>query len=107
VFLHRLVKGKASKSYGIAVAKLAGLPPGVIERAKSVLAKLEKYELAVFADEEQKGLAMAVGKKMATQETLFTMANEALIDELRNVQLEKLSSEESKELLRELQSRIV
>lgn len=107
VFLHKLVKGKASKSYGIAVAKLAGLPTGVIERAKSVLAKLEKYELAVFADEEQKGLAMAVGKKLATQVSLFTMANEALIDELRNVQLEKLSSEESKELLRELQSRIV
>jgi len=42
VFLHKLIKGKASKSYGIAVAKLAGLPQKVIERAKDVLAKLEK-----------------------------------------------------------------
>ncbi|HEX8638993.1 MAG TPA: DNA mismatch repair protein MutS, partial [Pyrinomonadaceae bacterium] len=50
VFLHKLQKGKASKSYGIAVAKLAGLPQKVIERAKDVLTKLEKYELAVFSD---------------------------------------------------------
>ena len=53
VFLHKLEPGKASKSYGIAVAKLAGLPVPVIERAKDVLAKLEKYELAVFADEKK------------------------------------------------------
>ncbi|MFL6375699.1 MAG: DNA mismatch repair protein MutS, partial [Pyrinomonadaceae bacterium] len=57
VFLHKLEPGKASKSYGIAVAKLAGLPLAVIERAKDVLAKLEKYELAVFADEQKHGLA--------------------------------------------------
>ncbi len=57
VFLHKLQKGKASKSYGIAVARLAGLPQPVIERAKDVLSKLEKYELAVFADEKTTGLS--------------------------------------------------
>ena len=44
VFLHRLVPGAASRSYGIAVAKLAGLPQVVIARAKAVLALLEKGE---------------------------------------------------------------
>ncbi len=52
VFLHRLERGRASKSYGIEVARLAGLPPAVLERARDVLARLERYELDVFAEEE-------------------------------------------------------
>ena len=61
VFFHKLQEGKASKSYGIAVARLAGLPNSVIERSKDVLSKLEQYELAVFADEKKSGLAKAAG----------------------------------------------
>jgi len=41
VFLHEVVPGAADRSYGIQVAKLAGLPPSVIDRAKLVLAQLE------------------------------------------------------------------
>jgi DNA mismatch repair protein MutS len=41
VFLHEVIAGAADRSYGIQVAKLAGLPPSVIERARAVLAKLE------------------------------------------------------------------
>jgi DNA mismatch repair protein MutS len=41
VLLHEVAEGAADRSYGIAVAKLAGLPPKVVTRAKSVLAKLE------------------------------------------------------------------
>jgi DNA mismatch repair protein MutS len=41
VFLHEVVAGAADRSYGIAVAKLAGLPAAVIERAKLILAELE------------------------------------------------------------------
>ncbi|MFZ3358311.1 MAG: DNA mismatch repair protein MutS [Xanthobacteraceae bacterium] len=41
IFLHEVVAGAADRSYGIAVAKLAGLPPSVIERAKVVLAQIE------------------------------------------------------------------
>jgi len=46
VFLHEVVPGAADRSYGIQVAKLAGLPPAVIERAKLVLAKLEAEDRA-------------------------------------------------------------
>ena len=42
VLLHEVAAGAADRSYGIAVARLAGLPPSVVARAKSVLAKLEK-----------------------------------------------------------------
>jgi len=41
VLLHELAEGPADRSYGIAVARLAGMPPAVVARAKSVLAKLE------------------------------------------------------------------
>jgi DNA mismatch repair protein MutS len=46
VFLHEVVPGAADRSYGIQVAKLAGLPASVIERAKLVLAKLEQEDRA-------------------------------------------------------------
>jgi DNA mismatch repair protein MutS len=41
IFLHEVTEGAADRSYGIQVAKLAGLPPSVVERAKQVLAELE------------------------------------------------------------------
>ncbi|MDT9599503.1 DNA mismatch repair protein MutS [Sphingosinicella sp. GR2756] len=46
VFLHEVAKGPADRSYGLAVAKLAGLPPPVLGRARSVLAKLEEGRAA-------------------------------------------------------------
>jgi DNA mismatch repair protein MutS len=55
IFLYRLERGRASKSYGIEVARLAGLPTAVLERAREVLARLERYELDVFAEEAGAG----------------------------------------------------
>jgi len=107
VFLHKLQPGKASKSYGIAVAKLAGLPVSIIERAKNVLAKLEKYELAVFADEKKEGLARAADGRLAAQFSLFAATNETAINELRVINVNDLSVEESKELLVRLKEKIV
>jgi DNA mismatch repair protein MutS len=73
VFLHRLERGRASKSYGIEVARLAGLPPVVLDTARDVLARLERYELEVFADED--GALKRAGRRRATaQTTLFDLA---------------------------------
>ena len=113
VFLHKLIKGKASKSYGIAVARLAGLPQKVIERAKDVLTKLEKYELAVFSDKQpgNAGLESAVARqgksKLAAQFSLFAVTNENVVDDLRIADVENLSPEEAKLYLRNLKNRIV
>lgn len=107
VFLHKLAPGKASKSYGIAVASLAGLPRNVIERAKDVLTKLEKYELAVFADEQRTGLAKAAGSRIASQSSLFAVANESAIDALRELEIDSLSPEDAKRLLIDVRSKIV
>ncbi|MGH9948554.1 MAG: DNA mismatch repair protein MutS [Pyrinomonadaceae bacterium] len=107
VFLHKMQPGKASKSYGIAVAKLAGLPIKVVERAKEVLMRLEKYELAVFADEKQTGIGAAAGRNAAAQFSLFAIANEAALDQLREVSVDDLSPEDSKAFLAEIKKKMV
>lgn len=117
VFLHKLKKGKASKSYGIAVAKLAGLPHKAIIRAREVLEKLEKYELAVFneqtktvaaqSDSLDTAISRSAKTKMASQFSLFAISNENIIDELRDADIEDISPERAKEMLLKLKERII
>jgi DNA mismatch repair protein MutS len=130
VFLHRLERGRASKSYGIEVARLAGLPPSAIARARDVLARLDRYELDVFAEEEKQsetdsepesewdawaldeaGLKSAARrarqKRIAMQATLFDAVNQNLLDELRGVDVETLKPEEALKILRDIRKRIV
>jgi DNA mismatch repair protein MutS len=130
VFLHRLEKGRASKSYGIEVARLAGLPSEVLMRARDVLARLERYELDVFADEETQGEAparvaddwdswaeseaglksaarRARQKRIAMQATLFDAANQSILDEVRSVDVETLKPEDALDFLQDIRKRIV
>ncbi len=112
-FLHKLQKGKASKSYGIAVAQIAGLPAKTITRAREVLKKLERYELAIFADAKQNSDALetAVGRagkgKISSQFSLFAGSNESILDDLRRADFEKLTAEDAKKFLAQLKDRIV
>ncbi len=102
VFLHRLERGRASKSYGIEVARLAGLPPAVLANAREVLARLERYELDVFAVEGngalEKAATRAGRRKAAAQASLFDLANQRIIEEIRAAS-DSLSAEDAKELL--------
>jgi DNA mismatch repair protein MutS len=107
VFLHKLQPGKASKSYGIAVAKLAGLPLSVVERAKQVLEKLQQYELLVFSSEQRQGLAHAAGSSVAAQFSLFEVNNESAIEELRNSSVEALSPQDAKQMLIEIKAKLI
>jgi DNA mismatch repair protein MutS len=131
VFLHRLERGRASKSYGIEVARLAGMPPSALARAREVLQRLERYELEVFTEEESRAaieLSAAAGanessagesdaltkvatqagrRRMAAQSSLFDLANQRVVDDLRAVNVEGLSPEEARQLLKDLQKRSV
>ena len=125
VFLHRLERGRASKSYGIEVARLAGLPPPVLATAREVLARLERYELDVFAEtdetaaEEPIALSAAAGnvalekaasragrRKAAAQASLFDLANQKVIDDLRTAP-ESISADEAKSLLLKLKKQLL
>lgn len=124
VFLHRLERGRASKSYGIEVARLAGLPPAVLANAREVLSRLERYELDVFADEHveasepmnvkaaaansalEKAATRAGRRKAAAQASLFDLANQRIVDEIRAAS-DSLSPEEAKELLLKLRQQLM
>lgn len=107
VFLHKMVEGRASKSYGIAVARLAGLPPKVIARAEEVLKRLEQYELAVFGHNAQNALSAAAGRSVAVQYSLFDSANKNIIDELLRYDPANLSDAECRELLIRIRSKLI
>lgn len=135
VFLHRLERGRASKSYGIEVARLAGMPPAALVRAREVLQRLERYELDVFSEEEtaahvaadkeraaaagaggtssgedqalSKAATRAARRRLAAQSTLFDLANQRVVEELREADPEALSPEEAKQLLRDLRKQIL
>ena len=126
VFLHRLERGRASKSYGIEVARLAGLPPAVLASAREVLERLERYELDVFADDAvaqldeeplsvkaaaansalEKATTRAGRRKAAAQASLFDLVNQKVIEEIRATST-SLTPEEAKELLLKLKSRLM
>jgi DNA mismatch repair protein MutS len=105
VFLRRVVEGTASKSYGIEVARLAGLPRTVTERAREILSNLEANELDVTG--KPKFARHLPSRKSAPQPTLFEAANDAVVDELRNLDIEGLSKEQAGEVLRRLKDRLM
>jgi DNA mismatch repair protein MutS len=96
LFLRNLVPGAASRSYGIHVAQLAGLPPAVIARSKEILSSLES------SDRERDGRrASSRGENDAepVQMALFGSAERKLQEELRRLDLSRLTPIEALNLL--------
>ncbi len=98
VLLHELARGAADKSYGLAVARLAGVPQPVIKRAKAVLTKLEKGR------DETGGLAAGLGELplFAAAQTVEEPPHDALAQRLATLDLDALSPRDALELLYEL-----
>jgi DNA mismatch repair protein MutS len=67
IFLRKIVPGGADKSYGIQVARLAGLPRAILERAKEILANLERSELSADASPVAAGAATVAGTQPVRQ----------------------------------------
>ena len=99
IFLRSLVEGAASRSYGIHVARLAGLPPPVVERAKEILKNLEGGEL----DERGRPrLARGARKEDPAQMALFSAADDKLREELQKIDVTGLTPLEALNLLHDL-----
>jgi DNA mismatch repair protein MutS len=105
VFLRRVVEGTASKSYGIEVAKLAGLPRSVTDRAREILLNLEANELDVTG--RPKFARHLPSRKNDPQPTLFEAANDAVVDELRNLDTGAISDSQALEVLRRLKEKLM
>jgi DNA mismatch repair protein MutS len=106
VFLHKVNPGIANKSYGIEVARLAGLPRPVIERAREILDNLEANELDPMGKPKlAEHLPTRDGWKR--QPSLFDVAHNTVIEELRRLDVEKLSPESAKVVLESLKKKLV
>jgi DNA mismatch repair protein MutS len=102
VFLHTVEAGAASKSYGIEVARLAGLPAAVIARAREVLKLHERAETQQVA---QIGLRFGAGlaADAAMQMTMFTPLSQRIVDRIAAVDVDGLTPRDALALLAELQ----
>ena len=99
IFLRKIVPGGVDQSYGIHVARLAGLPRSVIHRAQEVLAELESNKA------QPSGRKAPWKEKEHLQMTLFTAKSEVEI-ELANLDVNSLSPLEALTRLYELQKKI-
>jgi len=97
VFLHNIEPGAASKSYGIEVARLAGLPAAVIERAKHVLRLHEKQERQSVRVETEAD---------PMQLTIFTPLSQKIVDRIESTDVNSLTPLQALNLLEELQQEL-
>ncbi|WP_417378053.1 DNA mismatch repair protein MutS [Gimesia sp.] len=89
VFLHKIVEGSANKSYGIHVARLAGIPDQVIQRANQILSTLEKDHI----DESgQTTIPPRIDKKSSHQQlSLFGNTAHPVLDEIRDLKVDEMT----------------
>jgi DNA mismatch repair protein MutS len=100
IFLRKVEPGSADKSYGIEVARLAGLPRSVIERAREVLRRHEQSE-----HELSEALTPGAGPN-GNQAVLFTALDRAVIERLKAADLDQLKPIEALNLLAELKKQV-
>ena len=96
IFLRKIVPGGADRSYGIEVAKLAGLPDKVVQRAKAVLAELEN----------ENGVQYVAARKEVDQVSLDAIGEGEVLDALRRCQPDTLTPIEAMSLLYELKQKL-
>ncbi|MBQ7810301.1 MAG: DNA mismatch repair protein MutS, partial [Clostridia bacterium] len=93
----KIVKGGADESYGIEVAKLAGIPESIIRRAKEILKELTLAEPA-----EVKAISSKAKEVESDQLTLLNPANDVITEKLNNVDINTLTPIEAINLIYEL-----
>ena len=98
VFLHTVEAGAANKSYGIEVARLAGLPSAVIERARQVLKLHERAE-----SQQVREAVPAAEREPSLQMTMFTPLSQRIVDRVEAIDIDGLTPREALQLLAELQ----
>ena len=111
VFLRKIVKGGADKSYGIQVAKLAGVPESVIGRAKEIVQELSEHDITISVQ----NVSAESGKKkkerldevdLEQMSLMDTLGDDAIINELRELDLSNLTPIEAMNRLYALQNKV-
>ncbi len=100
IFLRKIAPGKANKSYGIQVAKLAGLPIGIINQARTILKSLEKNQLHLDKNKNKAAEMPALFKEISENQ-------EEILEEIENLNIDELAPIKALSLLAEWQDRII
>ncbi|MET0970267.1 MAG: DNA mismatch repair protein MutS [Tardiphaga sp.] len=106
VFLHEVLPGSADRSYGLQVAQLAGLPPAVIARAKSVLAKLEAQDRGQGAKVVMDDLPLFAMASRAPDEAAPPSEAELLMGAVKALHPDEMSPREALEALYALKAKL-
>jgi DNA mismatch repair protein MutS len=106
VFLHEVLPGSADRSYGIQVAKLAGLPPPVIARAKAVLAKLEAQDRGQTARALADDLPLFAVPSREAAEAAPPSEAEQLVEAVKALHPDEMSPREALEALYALKAKL-
>ena len=104
IFLHRIVEGSASRSYGIHVAKLAGVPNDLLDRAQEKLDELERAGTTDFNGVRNPGRYGndELKEKTNVQMSIFDFANNEVVERLRSLDLMELKPSEAYGILEDL-----
>ena len=113
VFLRKIVKGGADKSYGIQVAKLAGVPDQVIDRAKEIVEELAQNDITVNVSgigekSDNKKSVRRLDDVDLNQMSLFdTVTDDDIINEIKEIDLNNITPMEALNTLSKLQNKLV
>lgn len=99
VFLHKILPGKADRSYGLHVAKIAGLPPVLLKRAKHILTELENTST-------QRKLAKAADSGLLQPSLFEAQLEHPLLKELEELDIDNLSPRQAMDYLYDLVNRV-
>jgi len=101
IFLHKILPGRSDRSYGIQVARLAGLPASVIARARDILASLEHDELARGGKPSLSGAPVVPQQQLGLFQTA-SPADEKLRERIREVDINRTTPIDALQILQEL-----
>lgn len=104
IFLHRIVQGAAGRSYGIHVARLAGVPRSVTERAATILDTLESDHLN--QDGRPSVPQRETSRQKSRQLSLFELPEDPLLDEIRNLEMDSMTPLEAMQELYRLREQL-
>jgi DNA mismatch repair protein MutS len=106
IFLRKLVEGGASRSYGIQVARLAGIPESVVTHAKAILSDIED-DVQPFHGASKSGIRRKASKSVPVQLGLFSDIENIIVQKLKNIEITTMTPLDALNCLSELRNQAI
>jgi DNA mismatch repair protein MutS len=100
VFLHKILPGGTDKSYGIHVAKLAGVPKSIVKRSAEILEELE----STFAEEATSDRLARHKTKQPDKDLLFVEKHKSVLEKLSSIDINNLTPIEAINLINQIRN---